>query len=212
MVKYNFKPNYNDEKNDDYIVYLSENLKERNKIKKFLEIKSKKHKNKLEGVQYDYDLILSKLQKKKYQNQIISILKKIPPNIIEEWTEFFSGWRNRKKWKDYVKKNQFKNTYILTPSDVKYIIQFENLNIPITQKLLKQKFPIEKYITKVNIKKAIQDILKDFYNNYSLFNYDISLIFFSKWKKEALDDTSPREVMIRKFLKIVLLRELKKNT
>ncbi len=119
--------------------------------------------------------------------------------------------RNRKKWKDYVKKNQFKDTYVLTPTWIKYIIQFENLNIPITQKLLKQKFPIKKYITKANIKKAIQDTLKDFYNNNSLFDMDIREIFFSKWKKNSLDDTSPRENIHRKFFKIVLLQELKKN-
>ena len=89
----------------------------------------------------------------------------------------------------------------------KNIIQFENLNIPITQKLLKQKFPIKKYITKANIKKILLDVLKDFYNNNSLFNTDIHEIFFSKWKKNSLDDTSPRENIHRKFFKIVLLQE-----
>jgi len=209
MVKFDFKPDLS--KNDDwYFEILSEDLKKRNKLKKFLEIEKKNFKNKSEGVQYDYDLIISKLQKKKYQNQIISVLKKIPPNAIEEWKQDFSSMRNRKKWKDYVKKNQFKDTYVLTPTWIKYIIQFENLNIPITQKLLKQKFPIKKYITKANIKKAIQDTLKDFYNDYSLFNYDISEIFFSKWKKNYLNEKS--EVITRKFFKIVLLQELKKNT
>ena len=136
MAKFDFKPNLS--KNEDwYFEILSEGLKKRNKLKKFLEIPKKKFKNKSEGVQYDYDLILSKLQKKKYQNQIISVLKKTPPNVIEEWNQDFSSMRNRKKWKDYVKKNQFKDTYVLTPTWIKYIIQFENLNIPITQKLLK---------------------------------------------------------------------------
>jgi hypothetical protein len=209
MAKFNFKPNLS--KNEDwYFEILSEGLKKRNKLKKFLEIPKKKFKNKSEGVQYDYDLILSKLQKKKYQNQIISVLKKTPPNAIEEWNQDFSSMRNRKKWKDYVKKNQFKDTYVLTPTWIKYIIQFENLNIPITQKLLKQKFPIKKYITKANIKKAIQDTLKDFYNNNSLFDNGISVIFFSKWKKNILNESS--EVITRKFFKIVLLQELKKNT
>jgi|TARA_B100001971_G_scaffold97019_1_gene89682 hypothetical protein len=209
MAKFDFKPNLN--KNEDwYFEILSEGLKKRNKLKKFLEIPKKKFKNKSEGVQYDYDLILSKLQKKKYQNQIISVLKKTPPNAIEEWNQDFSSMRNRKKWKDYVKKNQFKDTYVLTPTWIKYIIQFENLNIPITQKLLKQKFPIKKYITKANIKKAIQDTLKDFYNNNSLFDDGISVIFFSKWKKNILNESS--EVITRKFFKIVLLQELKKNT
>jgi hypothetical protein len=209
MVKFDFKPDLS--KNDDwYFEILSEDLKKRNKLKKFLEIEKKIFKNKSEGVQYDYDLILSKLQKKKYQNQIISVLKKIPPNTIEEWKEDFSSMRNRKKWKDYVKKNQFKDTYVLTPTWIKYIIQFENLNIPITQKLLKQKFPIKKYITKANIKKILLDVLKDFYNDNSLFNMDINMIFFSKWKKNVLNETS--EVITRKFFKIVLLQELKKNT
>jgi hypothetical protein len=209
MVKFDFKPDLS--KNDDwYFEILSEDLKKRNKLKKFLEIEKKNFKNKSEGVQYDYDLILSKLQKKKYQNQIISVLKKIPPNTIEEWKEDFSSMRNRKKWKDYVKKNQFKDTYVLTPTWIKYIIQFENLNIPITQKLLKQKFPIKKYITKANIKKILLDVLKDFYNDNSLFNMDINMIFFSKWKKNVLNETS--EVITRKFFKIVLLQELKKNT
>ena len=58
------------------IINLYENLKKRNQLKKFLEIEKKKFKNKSEGVKYDYDLILSKLQKKKYQNKIISVLKK----------------------------------------------------------------------------------------------------------------------------------------
>jgi hypothetical protein len=39
---------------------------------------------------------------------------------------------------------------------------------------------------------------------------DINMIFFSKWKKNALNDTSSREVITRKFFKIVLLQELKK--
>lgn len=121
MAKFNFKPNLS--KNEDwYFEILYENLKERNKLKKFLEIPKKKFKNKSEGVQYDYDLILSKLQKKKYQNQIISVLKKTSPNAIEEWNQDFSSMRNRKKWKDYVKKNQFKDTYVLTPTWIKYII------------------------------------------------------------------------------------------
>ena len=210
MIKFDFKPNLS--KNDDwYFEILSEDLKKRNKLKKFLEIEKKKFKKKSEGVQYDYDIILSKLQQKKYQNQIISVLKKIPPNAIEEWKQDFSSMRNRKKWKDYVKKNQFKDTYVLTPTWIKYIIQFENLNIPITQKLLKQKFPIKKYITKANIKKTLLDVLKTYYNTNSLFDMDINMIFFSKWKKNALNDTSPHEVITRKFFKIVLLQELKKN-
>lgn len=209
MDKFNFKPNLN---NDWFFEYLYENLKERNKLKKFLDIEKKKFKNKSEGVKHDYNLIIEKLQQKKYQNQITSILKKIPSNIIEEWKEYLSSMRNRKKLKDYIKTNQFKDTYVLTQTWIKYIIQFENINTPITQKLLKQKFPIKKYITKSNIKKAIQDMLKDFYNDYSLFNYDISMIFFSKWKKNSLDDTSPHEIITRKFFKIVLLQELKKNT
>ena len=211
MSRFNFKPDLSNKYDDWYFENLYENLKKRNQLKKFLEIEKKKFKNKSEGVKYDYDLILSKLQKKKYQNKIISVLKKIPPNVIEEWKEEFSSLRNRKKWKDYVHKNQFKDTFVLTPTWIKYIIQFENLNIPITQKLLKQKFPIKKYITKANIKKILLDVLKDFYNNNSLFNTDIHEIFFSKWKKNSLDDTSPRENIHRKFFKIVLLQELKKN-
>ena len=209
MAKFNFKPNLS--KNEDwYFEILYENLKERNKLKKFLEIEKKKFKKKTDSVEYDYDLILSKLQQKKFQNQIINILKKIPPNVIEEWKEDFSSMKNRKKWKDYVKKNQFRDTYVLTPTWIKYIIQFENLNIPITQKLLKQKFPIKKYITNANIKKTLLDVLKDFYNDYSLFDDGISIIFFSKWKKNILNESS--EVITRKFFKIVLLQELKKNT
>ena len=210
MVKFDFTPDISNKYDDWFFEFLYENLKERNKLKKFLEIEKKKFKNKSEGVKYDYDLILSKLQKKKIQNQIINILKKIPPNVIEEWKEDFSSMKNRKKWKDYVKKNQFKDTYVLTPTWIKYIIQFENLNIPITQKLLKQKFPIKKYITNANIKKTLLDVLKDFYNDYSLFDDGISIIFFSKWKKNILNESS--EVITRKFFKIVLLQELKKNT
>jgi len=210
MIKFDFTPDISNKYDDWFFEFLYENLKERNKLKKFLEIEKKKFKNKSEGVKYDYDLILSKLQKKKIQNQIINILKKIPPNVIEEWKEDFSSMKNRKKWKDYVKKNQFKDTYVLTPTWIKYIIQFENLNIPITQKLLKQKFPIKKYITNANIKKTLLDVLKDFYNDYSLFDDGISIIFFSKWKKNILNESS--EVITRKFFKIVLLQELKKNT
>ena len=210
MVKFDFTPDISNKYDDWFFEFLYENLKERNKLKKFLEIEKKKFKNKSEGVKYDYDLILSKLQKKKFQNQIINILKKIPPNVIEEWKEDFSSMKNRKKWKDYVKKNQFRDTYVLTPTWIKYIIQFENLNIPITQKLLKQKFPIKKYITNANIKKTLLDVLKDFYNDYSLFDDGISIIFFSKWKKNILNESS--EVITRKFFKIVLLQELKKNT
>ncbi len=210
MIKFDFTPDISNKYDDWFFEFLYENLKERNKLKKFLEIEKKKFKNKSEGVKYDYDLILSKLQKKKFQNQIINILKKIPPNVIEEWKEDFSSMKNRKKWKDYVKKNQFRDTYVLTPTWIKYIIQFENLNIPITQKLLKQKFPIKKYITNANIKKTLLDILKDFYNDYSLFDDGISIIFFSKWKKNILNESS--EVITRKFFKIVLLQELKKNT
>ena len=210
MIKFDFTPDISNKYDDWFFEFLYENLKERNKLKKFLEIEKKKFKNKSEGVKYDYDLILSKLQKKKFQNQIINILKKIPPNVIEEWKEDFSSMKNRKKWKDYVKKNQFRDTYVLTPTWIKYIIQFENLNIPITQKLLKQKFPIKKYITNANIKKTLLDVLKDFYNDYSLFDDGISIIFFSKWKKNILNESS--EVITRKFFKIVLLQELKKNT
>ena len=210
MIKFDFTPDISNKYDDWFFEFLYENLKERNKLKKFLEIEKKKFKNKSEGVKYDYDLILSKLQKKKIQNQIINILKKIPPNVIEEWKEDFSSMKNRKKWKDYVKKNQFRDTYVLTPTWIKYIIQFENLNIPITQKLLKQKFPIKKYITNANIKKTLLDVLKDFYNDYSLFDDGISIIFFSKWKKNILNESS--EVITRKFFKIVLLQELKKNT
>ncbi|SVA22715.1 uncharacterized protein METZ01_LOCUS75569 [marine metagenome] len=210
MVKFDFTPDISNKYDDWFFEFLYENLKERNKLKKFLEIEKKKFKKKKDSVEYDYDLILSKLQKKKFQNQIINILKKIPPNVIEEWKEDFSSMKNRKKWKDYVKKNQFKDTYVLTPTWIKYIIQFENLNIPITQKLLKQKFPIKKYITNANIKKTLLDVLKDFYNDYSLFDDGISIIFFSKWKKNILNESS--EVITRKFFKIVLLQELKKNT
>lgn len=210
MVKFDFTPDISNKYDDWFFEFLYENLKERNKLKKFLEIEKKKFKKKKDSVEYDYDLILSKLQKKKFQNQIINILKKIPPNVIEEWKEDFSSMKNRKKWKDYVKKNQFTDTYVLTPTWIKYIIQFENLNIPITQKLLKQKFPIKKYITNANIKKTLLDVLKDFYNDYSLFDDGISIIFFSKWKKNILNESS--EVITRKFFKIVLLQELKKNT
>jgi hypothetical protein len=210
MSRFNFKPDLSNKYDDWYFENLYEKLKERNQLKKFLEIEKKKFKNKSEGVKYDYDLILSKLQKKKYQNKIISVLKKIPPNVIEEWKEEFSSLRNRKKWKDYVQKNQFKDTFVLTPTWIKYIIQFENLNIPITQKFLKQKFPIKKYITEENIRKTLLDVLKTYYNTNSLFNMDINMIFFSKWKKNALNDTSSREVITRKFFKIVLLQELKK--
>ena len=210
MVKFDFTPDISNKYDDWFFEFLYENLKERNKLKKFLEIEKKKFQKKKDSVEYDYDLILSKLQKKKFQNQIINILKKIPPNVIEEWKEDFSSMKNRKKWKDYVKKNQFTDTYVLTPTWIKYIIQFENLNIPITQKLLKQKFPIKKYITNANIKKTLLDVLKDFYNDYSLFDDGISIIFFSKWKKNILNESS--EVITRKFFKIVLLQELKKNT
>ena len=210
MVKFDFTPDISNKYDDWFFEFLYENLKERNKLKKFLEIEKKKFKKKTDSVEYDYDLILSKLQQKKFQNQIINILKKIPPNVIEEWKEDFSSMKNRKKWKDYVKKNQFTPTYVLTPTWIKYIIQFENLNIPITQKLLKQKFPIKKYITNANIKKTLLDVLKDFYNDYSLFDDGISIIFFSKWKKNILNESS--EVITRKFFKIVLLQELKKNT
>jgi hypothetical protein len=210
MVKFDFTPDISNKYDDWFFEFLYENLKERNKLKKFLEIEKKNFQKKKDSVEYDYDLILSKLQKKKFQNQIINILKKIPPNVIEEWKEDFSSMKNRKKWKDYVKKNQFKDTYVLTPTWIKYIIQFENLNIPITQKLLKQKFPIKKYITNANIKKTLLDVLKDFYNDYSLFDDGISIIFFSKWKKNILNESS--EVITRKFFKIVLLQELKKNT
>lgn len=210
MAKFDFTPDISNKYDDWFFEFLYENLKERNKLKKFLEIEKKKLKKKTDSVEYDYDLILSKLQQKKFQNQIINILKKIPPNVIEEWKEDFSSMKNRKKWKDYVKKNQFRDTYVLTPTWIKYIIQFENLNIPITQKLLKQKFPIKKYITNANIKKTLLDVLKDFYNDYSLFDDGISIIFFSKWKKNILNESS--EVITRKFFKIVLLQELKKNT
>jgi len=210
MVKFDFTPDISNKYDDWFFEFLYENLKERNKLKKFLEIEKKNFQKKKDSVEYDYDLILSKLQKKKFQNKIINILKKIPPNVIEEWKEDFSSMKNRKKWKDYVKKNQFKDTYVLTPTWIKYIIQFENLNIPITQKLLKQKFPIKKYITNANIKKTLLDVLKDFYNDYSLFDDGISIIFFSKWKKNILNESS--EVITRKFFKIVLLQELKKNT
>ena len=210
MAKFDFTPDISNKYDDWFFEFLYENLKERNKLKKFLEIEKKKFKKKTDSVEYDYDLILSKLQQKKFQNQIINILKKIPPNVIEEWKEDFSSMKNRKKWKDYVKKNQFRDTYVLTPTWIKYIIQFENLNIPITQKLLKQKFPIKKYITNANIKKTLLDVLKDFYNDYSLFDDGISIIFFSKWKKNILNESS--EVITRKFFKIVLLQELKKNT
>ena len=210
MIKFDFTPDISNKYDDWFFEFLYENLKERNKLKKFLEIEKKKFKKKTDSVEYDYDLILSKLQQKKFQNQIINILKKIPPNVIEEWKEDFSSMKNRKKWKDYVKKNQFRDTYVLTPTWIKYIIQFENLNIPITQKLLKQKFPIKKYITNANIKKTLLDVLKDFYNDYSLFDDGISIIFFSKWKKNILNESS--EVITRKFFKIVLLQELKKNT
>ena len=210
MVKFDFTPDISNKYDDWFFEFLYENLKERNKLKKILKIEKKKFQKKKDSVEYDYDLILSKLQKKKFQNQIINILKKIPPNVIEEWKEDFSSMKNRKKWKDYVKKNQFTDTYVLTPTWIKYIIQFENLNIPITQKLLKQKFPIKKYITNANIKKTLLDVLKDFYNDYSLFDDGISIIFFSKWKKNILNESS--EVITRKFFKIVLLQELKKNT
>ena len=158
MSRFNFKPDLSNKYDDWYFENLYENLKKRNQLKKFLEIEKKKFKNKSEGVKYDYDLILSKLQKKKYQNKIISVLKKIPPNVIEEWKEEFSSLRNRKKWKDYVHKNQFKDTFVLTPTWIKYIIQFENLNIPITQKLLKQKSGKG---GEIHITDAIQSLIKN---------------------------------------------------
>ena len=74
MVKFDFTPDISNKYDDWFFEFLYENLKERNKLKKFLEIEKKKFKKKKDRVEYDYDLILSKLQKKKKKKIVLNMI------------------------------------------------------------------------------------------------------------------------------------------